>query len=86
MVLVIGAFPVSFGPKALDVYSQADCKEHGILFLGQKSHAAYACVIPLMHWFSTYDKEYALENYYDFTRIAEIGDIINRSIQICFDW
>ncbi len=60
------ALPVSFGPKALDVYSQADCKEHGILFLGQKSHAAYACVIPIMHWFSTYDKEYALENYYDF--------------------
>lgn len=60
------AFPVSFGPKALDVYSQKDCKEHGILFLGQKSHAAYACVIPIMHWFSTYDKEYALENYYDF--------------------
>lgn len=58
--------PVSFGPKALDVYSQADCKEHGILFLGQKSHAAYACVIPIMHWFSTYDKEYALESYYDF--------------------
>lgn len=60
------AFPVSFGPKALDVYSQADCKEHGILFLGQKSHAAYACVIPIMHWFSTYDKEYALKNYYNF--------------------
>lgn len=60
------AFPVSFGPKGLDVYSQADCKEHGILFLGQKSHAAYACVIPLMHWFSTYDKDYARENYYDF--------------------
>ena len=60
------AFPVSFGPKALDVYSQAECKEHGILFLGQKSHAAYACVIPIMHWFSTYDKEYALKNYYDF--------------------
>ncbi len=60
------AFPVSFGPKALDVYSQADCKEHGVLFLGQKSHAAYACVIPIMHWYSTYDKEYALENYYDF--------------------
>ncbi len=60
------ALPVSFGPKALDVYSQKDCKEHGILFLGQKSHAAYACVIPIMHWFSTYDKEYALENYYNF--------------------
>ncbi|MBR3835184.1 MAG: hypothetical protein IKJ69_00145 [Clostridia bacterium] len=60
------AFPVSFGPKALDVFSMADCKEHGVLFLGQKSHAAYACVIPIMHWFSTYDKEYALENYYNF--------------------
>lgn len=60
------AFPVSFGPKALDVYSMPACKEHGVLFLGQKSHAAYACVIPLMHWFSTYDKEYARENYYEF--------------------
>ena len=60
------AFPVSFGPKALDVFSMKECKEHGVLFLGQKSHAAYACVIPLMHWFSTYDKEYAKENYYDF--------------------
>ena len=59
------AYPVSFGPKALDVYSQPDCKEHGILFLGQKSHGAYACVIPIMHWFATYDKEYARENYYD---------------------
>lgn len=60
------AFPVSFGPKGLDVYSQADCKEHCILFLGQKSHAAYACVIPIMHWFATYNKAYALQNYYDF--------------------
>lgn len=60
------AFPVSFGPKALDLYTQADCKEHGILFLGQKSHAVYTCIIPIMHWFSTYDKKYALENYYDF--------------------
>ena len=60
------AFPVSFGPKAMDVYTMEGCKEHGILFLGQKSHAAYACVIPIMHWFSTYDKKYAHENYYDF--------------------
>lgn len=59
-------FPVSFGPKALDVFTMESCKEHGVLFLGQKSHAAYACVIPLMHWYSTYDKEYALKNYYDF--------------------
>ena len=60
------AFPVSFGPKALDLYTMPECKEYGVLFLGQKSHAVYACVIPAMHWFSTYDKEYALENYYDF--------------------
>lgn len=60
------AFPVSFGPKALDVYSMKECKEHGIFFLGQKSHAAYACIIPIMHWFATYDKEYAIKNYYDF--------------------
>lgn len=60
------ALPVSFGPKALDVYTLEGCKEHGILFLGQKSHAAYACVIPLMHWFATHDKDYAIRNYYDF--------------------
>ncbi len=60
------ALPVSFGPKALDLYSMEGCKEHGILFLGQKSHAAYACIIPIMHWYSTYDKEYARENYYSF--------------------
>lgn len=60
------AFPVSFGPKALDLYTQPDCKEHGILFLGQKSHAAYTSIIPIMHWFSTYDKKYARDNYYDF--------------------
>ena len=59
-------FPVSFGPKAMDVYSMEECKEHGVLFLGQKSHAAYACVIPIMHWYATYDKDYALANYYDF--------------------
>ncbi|MBR5263020.1 MAG: hypothetical protein IKV49_04275, partial [Clostridia bacterium] len=69
------AFPVSFGPKGLDVYSMKSCKEHGILFLGQKSHAAYACVIPLMHWFSTYDKDYARENYYDFiVKVAEFWE------------
>lgn len=60
------AFPVSFGPKALDLYTQKDCKEHGILFLGQKSHAVYTSIIPIMHWFATYDKDYALNNYYDF--------------------
>ena len=60
------ALPVSIGPKAMDVYSMPECKEHGIFFLGQKSHAAYTCLIPIMHWYSTFDKEYAIENYYDF--------------------
>ena len=60
------AFPVSFGPQGLDLYTQKDCKEHGILFLGQKSHAAYTAIIPIMHWFATYDKEFAKKNYYDF--------------------
>lgn len=60
------ALPVSFGPKGLDLYSQTDCKEHGILFLGQKSHAVYASVIPIMHWYSTYDRDYAKEHYYEY--------------------
>ena len=61
-------FPVNFGPKALDLYSQKDCKEHGILFLGQKSNAAYGAVIPVMHWYSTYDKEYAKNKLYPYIR------------------
>ena len=61
-------FPVNFGPKALDLYSQKDCKEYGILFLGQKSNAAYGAVIPVMHWYSTYDKEYAKNKLYPYIR------------------
>lgn len=61
-------FPVNFGPKGLDLYSQKDCKEHGILFLGQKSNAAYGAVIPVMYWYSTYDKEYAKEMLYPYIR------------------
>ncbi len=64
--------PVSIGPKAVDYYSQADCKEHGILFLGQKSNAAYAAVIPVMYWYSAYDKEYAKNKLYPY--IKEVAD------------
>lgn len=62
--------PVSIGPKGVDFYSQADCKENGILFLGQKSNAAYAAVIPIMYWYSTYDKEYAKSRIYPY--ISEV--------------
>ena len=65
-------FPVSFGPKALDLYSLNGCKEHGILFLGQKSNAAYAAVIIALHWYATYDKEYAREKMYPYLR--EVAD------------
>lgn len=61
-------FPVNFGPKGLDLYSQKTCKEHGILFLGQKSNAAYAAVIPVMYWYSTFDKEYAREKLYPYLK------------------
>lgn len=65
-------FPVSFGPKALDLYTMKGCKEHGILFLGQKSNAAYAAVIVAMNWYSTYNKDYAREHLYPYMR--EVAD------------
>jgi hypothetical protein len=43
-----------------------DTKEHGHLFLGQKSNAAYAAVIPMMHWYATRDTEFARREYYDY--------------------
>lgn len=61
-------FPVSFGPKGLDLYSMEGCKEHGMLFLGQKSNAAYAAVIVAKHWYSTYDKDYARKHLYPYIR------------------
>lgn len=67
--------PVSIGPKGADFYTQNDCKEHGILFLGQKSNAAYAALIPIMHWYATYDKEYALNHSYQYIlKVAEFWE------------
>lgn len=48
-----------------------ETKEHGHLFLGQKSNGAYCCVIPMMRWYSTLDKEYA-KSVYPF--LCEVGD------------
>ncbi|MBQ8210440.1 MAG: hypothetical protein IJZ35_07665 [Clostridia bacterium] len=61
-------FPVSLGPKGVDYYTQKDVKEHGILFLGQKSNAAYAAVIPVMHWYATYDNDFAIKNLYPYIK------------------
>lgn len=61
-------FPVSLGPKGVDYYTQNDCKEHGILFLGQKCNAVYAAVIPIMHWYATYDKDFAASYLYPYLK------------------
>lgn len=52
-------YPVGIGPLGLDLSAVKDSKEHGRLFLGQKSNAAYAAVIPVMRWYAHYDTEYA---------------------------
>lgn len=59
-------FPVGLGPLGIESDLRPDTKEHGHLFLGQKSNGAYAAVIPMMHWYSTRDTEFAKREYYDF--------------------
>jgi hypothetical protein len=43
-----------------------DTKEHGHLFLGQKSNGSYGAVVPMLHWYATRDKDFAKREYYDF--------------------
>ena len=59
-------FPVAIGPLGAESDIRPATKEHGHLFLGQKSNGAYAAVIPMMHWYSTRDTEFASREYYDF--------------------
>lgn len=65
-------FPTSFGPKGLELYHYESLKEPEVLFLGQKSNAAYAAVIPIMHWYATYDKAYAKDRIYPY--LKEVGE------------
>ena len=59
-------FPVGIGPLGMETDVRPDTKEHGHLFLGQKSNGSYAAVVPVMHWFGTRDKSFAKREYYDF--------------------
>ena len=59
-------YPVGIGPLGLETDYRPETKEHGHLFLGQKSNAAYGAVIPMMHWYGTRDTEFAKREYYDY--------------------
>ncbi|MBR4204343.1 MAG: hypothetical protein IKQ92_02600 [Clostridia bacterium] len=61
-------FPVGIGPLGMETDVRPDTKEHGHLFLGQKSNGAYAAVIPMMHWYATRDAQFARREYYEFLR------------------
>ncbi len=65
-------FPVGIGPLGLNTSSMPESKDHGELFLGQKSNAAYAALILIMRWYATYDADYAREHIYPF--VHEVAD------------
>lgn len=64
-------FPVSIGPLGMESDVRAESKEHGHLFLGQKSNGAYAAVVPMMRWYCTRDEAYGKLIY---PLLREIGD------------
>ncbi len=59
-------FPVGIGPLGMETDVRPYSKEHGHLFLGQKSNGVYAAVVPMMHWYMTRDAEFAEREYYDY--------------------
>jgi hypothetical protein len=59
-------FPVGIGPMGMETDYRPDTKEHGHLFLGQKSNGSYGAVVPMLHWYATRDKDFAKREYYDF--------------------
>ena len=65
-------FPVGIGPLGMETDYRPDTKEHGHLFLGQKSNASYGAVIPMLHWYATRDKDFAKREYYDY--LLSVGE------------
>lgn len=61
-------YDVGIGPKGMNTSFMPDAGEKGHLFLGQKSNGLYACIVPVMKWYSTYDNDYALERAYPLLR------------------
>lgn len=61
-------YDVGIGPKGMNTSYKPGTYEDGHLFLGQKSNGLYACIVPVMRWYSTYDKDYALERAYPLLR------------------
>ena len=59
-------FPVGIGPLGMETDVRPDTKEHGHLFLGQKSNGAYAAVVPMLHWYATRDADFARREYYGY--------------------
>ncbi|MBR5519800.1 MAG: hypothetical protein IKU55_03690 [Clostridia bacterium] len=52
-------YPVSIGPLGMEVDMRPNVREHGHLFLGQKSNAAYAAVVQLFRWYTFGEADYA---------------------------
>ena len=63
-------FPVGIGPLGMETDVRPDTKEHGHLFLGQKSNGAYAAVVPMLHWYATRDADFARREYYEYLLAA----------------
>lgn len=61
-------FPVGIGPIGLDTSEIPGTKEHGKLFLGQKSNASFAAIVMSMRWYATRDIVYAKEHAYPFLK------------------
>ncbi|MBB6674532.1 glycosyl hydrolase family 95 catalytic domain-containing protein [Cohnella nanjingensis] len=69
-------YDVGIGPKglptALSTTETSKKYEHGHLFLGQKSNAAYCAINMLMRYYYTYDLQYASQKAYPF--LLEVAD------------
>lgn len=66
-------YPTGIMPKGLcSEYDTGNKYLNERLFLGQKSNASYACVVPVMRWYAQRDTEYAGEHIYPF--LKSVGD------------